>query len=706
MSRRVYIVTGSKGGCGATTLAFELIKRAGSAPARSVLVDGDLSGRRSHAVTFNVVRQLNENRTPGSPALTAAAGCEILELVGSYEDGFAVKSDAVENFVAKLSPEATVVADLPQPFASAVRPFAARALRFIVVVEPTLLGVSAARQLLTDMTRFGVPSGRIALVLNSRDGAAELKRADIAATLQIPVAAELPQRKDRNYARAIDTLAETLFRLPNLDPLSELRPSASLPTGDRRDCKRNGAHRPAQADPVNGHGHDPHPVVARVAAEPAAMSSRDRIKNEINEALMSRVDFGAAARMNTDSAKMAELRSQVNSIVGELLAARSDVGSVEEGALIKQEIIQEALGLGAIESLVHDPSITEIMVNGAREIYVERFGKISLVPNRFVDERQVRIVIERVLAPLGRRIDESSPMVDARLPDGSRVNATIPPMSIDGPTLTIRRFGSRRLSFADLQTGDSITGGIVDFLRACVEARLNIVVSGGTGSGKTTLLNAMSAFIPRDERIITIEDAAELKLDQPHVIRLEARPPNLEGLGEIRIRDCVRNALRMRPDRIIVGECRGAEALDMLQAMNTGHSGSITTVHANSPRDALSRIETMVVMSGLDLPIRAIRDQVAAAIDIVIQVSRFSDGSRKITNVSEVTGMERDIVSMQDIVSYRQRGVDKNQAVIGSFISTGVQPNCLKQFGERGIPFDPTVFGPVPAAGVAAWSAR
>jgi pilus assembly protein CpaF len=279
-------------------------------------------------------------------------------------------------------------------------------------------------------------------------------------------------------------------------------------------------------------------------------------------------------------------------------------------------------------------------------------------------------------------------------------------MSIDGPTLTIRRFGKTRLTFANLRAVGALTGGIVEFLRAAIEARLNILVSGGTGSGKTTLLNAMSSFIPRTDRIITIEDAAELLLNQPHVIRLESRPANLEGTGEIRIRDCVRNALRMRPDRIVVGECRGAEALDMLQAMNTGHDGSLTTVHANSPRDALARIETMVMMAGFDLPVRAIREQVSAAIDIVVQIARFSDGSRKITSVSEVVGMEGDIVTMQELVRYRQRGMDANHGVLGAFEATGVQPSCLRRFGELGIEFDPALLGSAPNTAVAAWSGR
>jgi pilus assembly protein CpaF len=304
----------------------------------------------------------------------------------------------------------------------------------------------------------------------------------------------------------------------------------------------------------------------------------------------------------------------------------------------------------------------------------------------------VRLVIERIIAPLGRRLDESSPMVDARLPDGSRVNAIIEPLAIDGPTLTIRRFGTKRFGVDDLVRVGAITAPVVDFLRAAVQARLNIIVSGGTGSGKTTLLNALSSFIPKADRIVTIEDAAELKLDQRHVVRLESRPPNLEGKGAIGIRELVRNSLRMRPDRIVVGECRGAEALDMLQAMNTGHDGSLTTIHANSARDALSRVETMVLMAGFDLPVRAIREQVSGAVDLIVQVARLRDGSRRVTGISEVVGMEGDVVTMQELVRYKQRGVDENGTVIGEFEPCGVQPNCLARFEELGVPYDPVTF--------------
>jgi pilus assembly protein CpaF len=344
--------------------------------------------------------------------------------------------------------------------------------------------------------------------------------------------------------------------------------------------------------------------------------------------------------------------------------------------------------LGPIEDFLHDPDITEVMVNGPNDIYVEIAGVLHKTARRFANERQLRLIIERIIAPLGRRVDESVPMVDARLADGSRVNAIIEPLSLIGPTLTIRRFGNKRLTAADLIEKASVTEEVLDFLRACVEARLNMVISGGTGSGKTTFLNILSNYLPSGERILTIEDAAELMLNQPHVVRLESRPANIEGAGQITIRDLVKNALRMRPDRIVVGECRGAEALDMLQAMNTGHDGSLTTIHANTSRDALSRIETMVMMAGFDLPVRAIREQVSSAVNIIVQIARLRDGTRKVVAVSEIVGMEGDIVTMQDIVRFQQQGVDEHNRVRGEYQYTGVQPNALKKFDEYGISYD------------------
>lgn len=353
------------------------------------------------------------------------------------------------------------------------------------------------------------------------------------------------------------------------------------------------------------------------------------------------------------------------------------------------DICDEMLGLGPLEALRKDDTITEIMVNGPKQIFVERLGKLTLTDVQFHDNDHLMNIVERILSPLGRRIDESSPLVDARLQDGSRVNIIIPPLSLVGPALTIRKFAKKPLSVENLINFGTLDRSMADFLRACVKARINILVSGGTGSGKTTTLNVLSSFIPENERIVTIEDAAEIQLQQEHVVTLESRPANIEGTGEISIRDLVKNALRMRPDRIIVGEVRSGEALDMLQAMNTGHDGSLTTAHANTPRDALSRIETMVLMSGFELPVRAIREQISSAIDLIIQQSRIKDGSRKITYITEVQGMEGNTITTQDLFRYEQTGIDENGKFTGRFVHTGMQPGFLDKFTVNGVEIPP-----------------
>lgn len=388
-----------------------------------------------------------------------------------------------------------------------------------------------------------------------------------------------------------------------------------------------------------------------------------------------------------------ELAGKVRVTLQEVLSRDETPLTVTDRARLAQEIADDILGFGPLEPFLRDPEVTEVMVNGATTIFIERAGKISAVEGSFNDDAHLRRTIDKIVGRVGRRVDESSPMVDARLQDGSRVNAVIPPLAIDGPTLTIRKFATDPYEAEDLISFGTMTTTVADFLSTCVRARLNVLVSGGTGAGKTTTLNVLSSFIPDRERIITIEDAAELQLHQEHVIRLESRPPNIEGKGEITIRDLVRNALRMRPDRIVVGEVRDSAALDMLQAMNTGHDGSICTAHSNGPRDTLSRIETMVLMAGADLPLRAIREQMAGAIDLIVHQSRFRDGSRRITHVTEVVGMEGDVVTLQDLFLFdHQAGYDDNGAPLGHLRSTGLRPKFLDKFAAAGVETDTSQF--------------
>jgi len=488
-------------------------------------------------------------------------------------------------------------------------------------------------------------------------------------------------------------------------------PAASIPEPDEEavtpvPAAQAQVEKPRRAAPARKKASAPKPEVhrsKRAAVDKPQPDSRHaisdprrqklvQVRSAVHDRLIQAMDL---RRLDMDKLADDELweraASTIEGIVTDMDTAGEIPSFVDRPSLI-EDVLNEALGLGPLEEFLQDESISEIMVNHADQIYVERSGRIELSDKTFSSNKAVLGVIERIVAPIGRRIDESSPLVDARLKDGSRVNAIIPPLALKGPSITIRKFRREILGPDQLMEYGTATSGMLNFLKMCVEARKNSIISGGTGSGKTTTLNIVSNFIPEGERIITVEDAAELQIHHEHWIQLESRPPNIEGKGQITIRDLVRNCLRMRPDRIIVGECRGGETLDMLQAMNTGHDGSLTTAHANNPRDTLARLETMVLMSGMELPIRAIREQIASALDIIVHQTRFPDGSRKITNITEVTGMEGDVITMQDIFVFKQEGFDEENRVAGRFVATGFIPRFYEDLKRRGIPVDMSIF--------------
>ena len=479
-------------------------------------------------------------------------------------------------------------------------------------------------------------------------------------------------------ASSLVQIGSTILRITETAPRIKADPAPSVTS------------RHSAAAPVT-FSHDA-PAPARRMDPQATL--RRKIREQIQAELIVRMDL---KRLTASGIDREGLERQARMKIAEIVAEVQKSGKLPhnmDAERIKKEVFDEALRLGPLEDLLADDTVTEIMVNGPHQVYVERNGQLQLTDLQFSDDASVLAIIERIVAPLGRRIDESQPYVDARLKDGSRVNAIIPPLSLIGPSITIRKFAKKKLTVDDFIRFGTWNADAAAFMEVCVKLRKNIVVAGGTGSGKTTLLNLLSSFIPETERIVTVEDAAELKLMQPHVVRLEARPANVEGKGAVTIRDLVRNCLRMRPDRIIVGECRGGEALDMLQAMNTGHDGSLTTVHANSPRDVVSRLETMVLMSGMELPSRAIREQIASAIDIIIHESRLADGSRKVTAITEVTGMEGQQIVMQDLFTFRQTGIDDNGKILGTFKPTGAMPTFFDSLRSRGITLDPKIFQP------------
>jgi pilus assembly protein CpaF len=520
--------------------------------------------------------------------------------------------------------------------------------------------------------------GEFAMLVQLEESEFELKSSDPGVEAEASTA--LVQAIDAEpgsvpFEDSVSGLTKGPLPPPKSSTLMQMAVDPDDPFGDPAEQAKAGTSDRKRSD-VNVHGVDPYVALRR----------------DVHQELISRMDL---RQLNLNELGTDEVRIRTQRVVEQIIFDFEDEGKLDKKVdknLLLKDVLDEALGLGPLEDLLEDETISEIMVNNKDQIYVEQSGKLTLSAKKFISDGQIRAVIERIVAPLGRRIDESSPMVDARLADGSRVNAIIPPLAIKGSSITIRKFSKDPLRVKDLVKFGAFTQQMADFFKMAVEAHQNIVISGGTGSGKTTLLNVMSSFIGETERIVTVEDAAELQLLQPHVVSLEARPANIEGKGAVHIRDLVKNCLRMRPDRIVIGECRGGEALDMLQAMNTGHDGSLTTGHANSPREMLSRIETMVLMAGMDLPVRAIREQISSAVHMIVQQARLSDGSRKVIQVDEVTGMEGDVITTQTIFKFEQSGFDEKGKIVGRIVPSGFIPSFVEKLRAKGVEVPLTMF--------------
>lgn len=697
-------VVGGKGGVGKSVFAanlacaFLLEMRA-----KTLLIDADsrscgdqnvITGLRP-TKTVGEIAQFSASITPqtlGSLVSSHASGLNYIAAVHGPEQSLNADPALFKKQLHSMSQHYKfIVADLGNDLGEFQMSLIEDCSALIIVTTPEVLVVNQTRRLMNELITATLPADLFQIIVNkaSRTG---LDPRAIGQSLRRPVLGSVPQDETSAYA-ALQRSTPIVLMNPSSPVASAYHDIVRKLTGGilqklkemsrPKGLQAKAASGPALSGKADANADSKSPV----KGAPRKISPITQLKMQIHHELIKEMDL-KKDMMNTkdDPEKQKELRNKTQRVITQLTDKLGQGLSRDERSRVIKEVLDESLGLGPLEDLLSDPSVTEIMVNGADMIYAEKNGKLSLSQITFTSNLQLRNVIERIVTPLGRRIDEKTPYVDARLADGSRVNAIIEPLAIDGPALTIRKFPQDRITADDYVTRfNSMTQAMVDFLKICVEQGLNIVISGGTGSGKTTLLNVMSGFIPANERIITVEDAAELQLKQEHVVRLETRPANMEGTGEITIRDLIRNSLRMRPDRIVVGECRDGAALDMLSAMNTGHDGSMTTVHSNSPREAISRLETLCMMAGMDLPARAIREQIAGAVDLIVQISRLSDGSRKIMSLTEVVGMQGDTVTLQEIFRFKEEGFDKNRKIIGTFQAMGMIPTFIEKFEQRGV---------------------
>ncbi len=715
-SSHLIAVMGGKGGVGksvfAANLAYAFLKEM---KAKTLLIDCDpkscgdqnfITGIRplktvmdlaafTGAITEQSVNTLITSHPSGMNYLGAVLGPDQV---------FNVQVDLLRKNIGSLSQHYKyIIIDLGNDLGPVQTGIIEDATAIMVVTTPEVLVVNQTRRLLNDLMSMSVPAEFIQIVLNkvNRSG---LDANAIAQSLRRPVVGGVPQ----DDAAAVTALQRSVPMVvgqpasPASAAFHEIvrkltggilqklktasRPKISAVSKDSANAggQVSTSGMPSMMDPKN----------AKRGSRKREISPLTLLKMQVHSGLIKEMDLKKDMMGSEgDPAKALELKNRTQRTISQLTDRLSPGLPRDDRTRVIKETLDEALGLGPLEELLADTAVTEIMVNGCDMIYVEKSGKLTLSNVTFTSNDQLRNVIERIVAPLGRRIDTKTPYVDARLADGSRVNAIIEPLSIDGPAVTIRKFPAERITDKDyVERFGSMTRPMMDFLRICVEQGLNIVISGGTGSGKTTLLNVMSSFIPSNERIVTVEDAAELQMKQEHVVRLETRPANLEGAGEVSIRDLIKNSLRMRPDRIVVGECRDGAALDMLAAMNTGHDGSMTTVHANTPREAIARLETLCLMAGMDLPAKAIREQVAGAVNLIIQISRMSDGSRKLMYITEVVGMQGDTVTLQDIFKYKEEGFDKNRKIIGQFQASGLIPTFIEEFEQKGVSIPRNLF--------------
>jgi pilus assembly protein CpaF len=700
-------VTGGKGGVGKSVFAANLaVALTKELRAKTLLLDLDqkscgdqnvLTGLRPKKVVSDLL-QFTGVLNPSTIETFVShhpSGFSFIGAVQGPEQSLSGSGDLLRRQLASLSQAFNfIVVDLGTEIGEMQLAVLEEATIILTVTTPEVLAVNQTKKHILDLSSRSAPGEFFHIIVNSLNRAG-LDPGLISQNLGRPVLGTIPQD---------DALALSSIQRSNPFTLS-------MPTAPASAAYFEVARRLAggvlqklktQSRPVKKTASG---TVTTATAKSALGSSssgtspENHLKLQIHSALIKEMNLKKdLTDTKGDQAKELELRTKTQRTISSITDRLAPQMSREQRAQIIKQVVDEALGLGPLEELLADSTVTEIMVNGCDQIYIEKSGKIQLSPITFTSNLQLRNVIERIVTPLGRRIDEKTPYCDARLPDGSRVNAVIEPLAIDGPAVTIRKFPAERIRITDYtERFNSLTTSMADFLKICVEQGLNIIISGGTGSGKTTLLNVLSGFIPSNERIITCEDAAELQLKQDHVVRLETRPANMEGSGEISIRDLVRNALRMRPDRIVVGECRDGAALDMLAAMNTGHDGSMTTVHANNPREAISRLETLCLMAGMELPARAIREQIASAVNLIVQISRFSDGSRKVASITEIVGMQGETVTLQEIFRFKEEGFDKNRRVVGQFQAMGLIPTFIEKFEQRGVAVPRNLFTSSPA---------